>query len=184
MCVHTGHTVLQRVKKASNNPEKHEKMHAKIISKTQKTKHQGLGTQTIITDIELPTFYFIKIKLSPLISKAILRLILQRIFMLKFFCICEVVYSLPPKSGDLATMRDIIFKVKKSKLNCTGNLRRTNDDRWTTKVLYWIPRKQKRPKGDHSVVRQMELSNLQEQNGEEPQKTGQAVNIQIGFPRS
>ena len=41
---------------------------------------------------------------------------------------------------------DVICRVKKLKWNWVGHLARRNDDRWTTKVLYWIPRDKKRPR--------------------------------------
>lgn len=41
---------------------------------------------------------------------------------------------------------DVIGRVKKLKWNWAGHLARRNDDRWTTKVLFWIPRDKKRPR--------------------------------------
>ena len=46
----------------------------------------------------------------------------------------------------LTITTDVISRLKKLKWNWVGHLARRNDDSWTTKVLYWIPRNKKRPK--------------------------------------
>ena len=82
-----------------------------VLKNTVKSRKSIIKIKTDnITD--LPTFYFIKIKLPPQFSKANSCLILQRILKIKCYYIFKVVCSLPRKSRDLATMHLLMVPSK------------------------------------------------------------------------